>query len=139
MKKSVFGLLMLFVLSSCRTSEMPVDPTDVQLGQTFVVPYSRTVTIDREQIKISFTELNDDSRCPKGAVCVWGGSATIALRLSQGSEEDARLSIGTGQTNINAIAYKNYTIRLIELNPYPGEEGASVPISYKATLLVTKN
>ncbi|MFC1893152.1 hypothetical protein ACFLYR_03840 [Chloroflexota bacterium] len=49
------------------------------LGQEFDLHIGQTVFIEEEQIKFKFVEVITDSRCAKGATCIWQGEVTCTV------------------------------------------------------------
>jgi len=68
-------------------------------------------------IKIAFSRLIEDSRCPKNAVCIWAGRVSAEFILD--GEKLVQLSLGdlryiTLVPKVNSITYKSYTIELLD-------------------------
>ena len=79
----------------------------------------------------------EDTRCPEGAVCITGGAAKIALKLSNGQKsQDSEMCIGTDCSYLdrhsNAVPIDTVTFNLDnniyslifeEATPYPKADG----------------
>ncbi len=74
----------------------------------------------------SFIELVnvDDSRCPSDVTCIWAGNAAVTLRLLQNSTStDFILHSNPGEnTGVNQMTVNEFTIELIDVNPFPTSE-----------------
>ena len=57
------------------------DVTVPDLSKNILIAYEQTVYIESEGISVTFREFSD-SRCPKGAVCVWEGEGIVELIIS---------------------------------------------------------
>ena len=57
----------------------------------------------------------NDSRCPKGATCVWQGNLTAVLQL--GSQ--FTVSLEQGKTKDTTYLNNSYSITLVDAGPYP--------------------
>lgn len=66
---------------------------------------------------IKLVEMND-SRCQKGTVCVWAGTAAMRILIGTSIENAEEKSIETnGKDSI--VEYENYTIKVNKVDPYP--------------------
>ena len=66
--------LVAFALTSQQTGA-----PEPALGRPFDVKAAEVATI--QGLHITFEGVSDDSRCPRGAQCVWAGDATVAVTL----------------------------------------------------------
>jgi hypothetical protein len=86
-------------------------------------------------LKITFTKVPADSRCPIDAVCVWAGDGEVALKAQQ-LGRDAALSLHTMLDPRSAV-FNGFRIELVHLTPV---RRASEPVAakdYVAQLVVT--
>ncbi len=111
-------------------STSPVDP---KLGEQFDLKLGQQATVQDEGLTIKFKTVDNDSRCPEGAECVWPGNAKVTIVVSQ---TDITLNTNSGPKQ---ATYSNYTLRLITLSPYPKLNQKINPQDYIAKLIVTKN
>ena len=79
--------------------------------------------------------MTDDSRCPADAICVLGGSATVAIAVASGlSNQSYELRTG----DMQPVVHDGLTIALVQLMPYPFSTRTIAPDEYRATLKVTR-
>ncbi len=147
--KSVLAAPLAAILAlSLACSDESVDPvgqgslsdiTVPDLSENIRLAYEQTVFIESEGISITFREFAE-SRCPRGAVCVWEGEGIVELLIenSGGDIESALLVIRPGRdperfTWLKAYAM-DYRITLLELEPYPEIGYPSSPEEYTALL-----
>ena len=108
----------------------------IKVGETKNVPQNTNLAT------LTFQEYTD-SRCPANVQCVWEGAAQGKFKLkTDQSEQIIELCLGgcnvisknTNQEfNVNGVIY---TVKLIELTPYPGTGNANEKA--EATILVQK-
>jgi hypothetical protein len=69
--------------------------------------------------RVGFEGVTTDSRCPKGAQCVWAGEATVRIRLQRGTEARLTFELSTPPDPRQAISTQGHHLRLLQLDPYP--------------------
>ena len=69
-------LLMLINLVGCQSR------IEASIGNEFSLAIGQTAELKGEQITIQFEGIRDDSRCPKGATCIWQGRVSSILQIS---------------------------------------------------------
>jgi hypothetical protein len=118
----------LILLCACQTN--------TTLPSSLTMKWHETRTFEEANLEVRF-ETVKDSRCPINAVCVWEGDgvATFNLKdLSTGTIQTLELhtnqSIGSDSVKLTGI-----TVRMFELNPFPGAVDASkLPEAYTVLL-----
>lgn len=110
----------------------------VQLNEEFVLAIGQIATIARENLVIEFKEVTEDSRCPKGATCVWSGEATCEVEIKRAGSSSRLALTEPGLSNgYTRQRYREYEFTF-RINPYP-EVGKTIPAnSYRLHLIVTK-
>lgn len=74
---------------------------------------------------VHFTEVTQDSRCPKDVNCVWEGEAVAELVLGKMGTDTLALTYRPGREQAAVGRASGYNFRLLEVNPYP-EKGKSI-------------
>jgi hypothetical protein len=79
-------------------------------------------TFDNDQVRVCFVALVEDSRCPANANCVWQGVARARFTIEAKGEQR---TFDLSTLDLSAEYRKErvelgYTIRLINIYPYPG-------------------
>ena len=112
--------------------------SEIKLG------YKENVQLDPDQkARLVFYEVENDSRCPKGAQCIWEGEAVILLQFVT-DDKTIDLKFSTLKSNAKASAPNKidtlgYSVTLKDLSPYP-ESGKSIDKQdYKATFFIKCN
>lgn len=131
--KSFFTLIICFYFSYAFSAKNNEDKIKLKRAQWYEVD---------NELKFRVNKVLDDSRCPKGARCVWAGRVSIEIEFKN-KEKGDKLAFGPthgiGDT-INLLSFpisqkdrkKNFLegfiwkkrkILLIRVLPYPGEGG----------------
>lgn len=124
-------ILLILVSMACSSDEFE----SPGLGDDLMVAFGERVLIPAESLIITFTELNEDSRCPSDVICGWEGQATITVTIARGSSDAEPRTL---REHGEAASFFHYSIALVELSPYPTTSHQSTPDEYVATLVVTK-
>lgn len=133
MLKSIFLLSFSLLLIRCSDSSTNYD--EVELGKEFEIKVGDSAILNQQGIIIKFKSVNDDSRCPAGAVCFWEGNATITLELKNSIGDTISANLNTTLEPKEA-EFSDLTILLKSLTPYPILDSVINPSDYTATLLV---
>ncbi len=146
---------LLLIAAGCKTTEpLSNDPggttgpmTDMgfaELREPFTLEQGASTVVDGMVVR--FDAITEDSRCPDdpGTSCVWEGRATISLSLiADDTMSNVQLSIpgfvsaDSEPQEIQSAEAAGYTLTLLQLDPYPGHEGADAGMAPVATLKVT--
>ena len=147
MKIFLFSFLFLFSVNSLEkcNHEKPKedDQTYSTLGERIDLPLNDSVSIKSENLKITFANMAD-SRCPTGVNCIQAGKAKVTLNLAK-DEKEAEIGLeakglceaddgscgSTGSAN-------GYTVKLINVYPYPSEPKNGDEQKSYARIVVTK-
>jgi hypothetical protein len=100
-------------------------PTELAPGQTAQVG----------PLRVTFTGVRDDSRCPVDVVCVWEGDAVAKVELSQptGAVETHELHTSSPR----ATTYGGYRVELVRLDPAPRSTQPIPPERYRLVVRVS--
>lgn len=137
----MFAALVL-ALAGCQSHAVQADPIEAGLDQEFVLHGGQEVTIRSVDLRLRFTDVLEDSRCPTEVECVWTGQARIAVDAVQGHGVPTPVEFNTnpapGQGKLsNEIG--DYSVELKSFDPYPKTPDDSPALAdYSATLLVRK-
>jgi hypothetical protein len=112
----LMSLLALTALSGCRGGTNTVRAS---LGNEFSLAVGQAVELEGEQLTVQFEGVRDDSRCPKGATCIWQGRVTAVIRISSKGQSTELALTGPGLSDERGQAdYGQYEITS-RVEPYP--------------------
>jgi hypothetical protein len=122
-------------IAGCGPLRNPVDlnvalgtPFDMKIGTTALVPGG---------LRVRFDAVASDSRCPINATCVHAGEAVVVMTFSERSRARVQQELRTNPTG-SQVTHADYTISLMELQPYPFAGHPTPPSDYVATVTVTR-
>jgi hypothetical protein len=142
-KPWVVIVALVLTLAGCQSHAAQADPIEAGLNQEFVLHGGQEVTISGADLRLRFTDVLEDSRCPTEVECVWTGQARITVDAAQGQVAPTPKEFNTnpapGQGKLtNEVG--DYTVELKSLDPYPKTPDDSPAFTdYSATLLVRKS
>jgi hypothetical protein len=136
-------LVLAIVLVGCQASrEAEADPMAYTLDRQFTVNGGQEAAITGENLRLRFTEVLEDSRCPTDVECFWTGQARIAVLVHPAGSPPVTVDFNTNPApgqNAQTVQVGGYTIELKSLDPYPTTPDGGIAFDdYKATLLVRK-
>ena len=107
-------------------------------GQEFSLAVSQTAVISGENLRITFEEVLEDSRCPRGVTCIWEGRVRCLVRLTNGGTSETVELIEPGLSDqYNQLAHGDYRIAF-HVVPYP-EAGKEIATGeYRLLLTISK-
>jgi hypothetical protein len=122
---------------------MPAEATVPDLSENIAIAYEQRVFVESEGISVKFMDFSE-SRCPKGAACVWEGEGIVDLTIenAEGDVAEALPVIRPGRDPDRFTWLKSYAlgyrITLLSLEPYPDISHPSEPEDYTALLVIEK-
>ncbi len=133
---------LVLALAGCRSHAAQADPIEAGLDQEFVLHGAQEVTIRGADLRLRFTDVLEDSRCPAEVECFWTGQARIAVVAQQGQGAPSTLEFNTNPAagqNKQTVQVGDYMVELKSLDPYPKTPDDSPALTdYSATLLVRR-
>lgn len=125
-------LLLGLAMTAAGCNESPSEP-DRPVDVTLTLAPGQTQVVAGTSLAIRFVGVTGDSRCPADAICILGGSATVAFEVSLGAPAQ-RVELQTGDTR--PATYDRFTLSLVEVSPYPFSARPVAPEEYRATLRI---
>jgi hypothetical protein len=135
MKSFLFLLsfvLLITLLSGC------TNVAKASLNSQFTLAPGQTVRIQSESMDIKFIGVTGDSRCPRGAECIWAGQVSCAVEITKNKIiNQVTLTDSAGSGAATGQDFQNYQI-LFSITPYP-EIGKTISKNdYRLTLTVSQ-
>ncbi|WP_267309561.1 hypothetical protein [Mycobacterium barrassiae] len=138
----VFAAL-VFALAGCQSHPAQADPIEAGLDQEFVLHGGQAATVRGTDLRLRFTDVLEDSRCPTQVECFWTGQARIAVVAEQAQGPSTTVEFNTNPApgqNKQTVQVGDYIVELKSLDPYPQTpDDAPALTAYNATLLVRKS
>ncbi len=106
----------------------------VFLGSEFNLSFGEEKAVFNEDLKIRFSEVKEDSRCPIDVICGWEGRLVVTLEVNS---QDLELSIG-GQSTPSKVINGNMITLVEVVAPVPISRREPRDAHYVITLLVEK-
>ena len=95
-------------------------------------------TITKDNLKIKFVSVVEDSRCPIDANCIWTGNAKIQFKLKKKNGVWETFELNT-DVEKREIRFSGYAIKIVGLTPTPKANVRINRNGYVATFSITKN
>lgn len=143
LQKYFLPLLLSIVVLSC--DDLQVSAIEAKPGEEIQVRLKEgsDILLAPDNIVVKFTSMMNDSRCPKEAVCFWGGLAEIRVDVAKPEQQPTLLILwipGLISTPYrrNRMEVSGYYITLLQLDPYPLLDDRGQPVVYEALLAIEK-
>ncbi|MCF0073381.1 hypothetical protein LZD49_23080 [Dyadobacter sp. CY261] len=140
MKKYVFVLFVALALA-CKSTGVDKKEEGIRYMQSVILN-------DVPKATLTFFEI-EDSRCPEGVQCIWGGRAAVDLLFSGvttegGIKEHVKMCLGTCDASVGSdtlekkFAGENYRLILTAVNPSPHIDSVRKKENYSILLKIEK-
>lgn len=90
----------------------------------------------RGEITIKFLSVEEDSRCPEGAACVWAGNAKVRVKVGY-KKGDSKIFVMNTNMGPKGDQFGGWAIDLTSLTPAK-RAGSKSRLPYTATFTVTR-
>lgn len=131
-----FATILLSVFSFLWPWQTTEPVKQASLDEAFTVKVGQKVEIKDANLQITFTAVEDDSRCPAGVTCVWAGNAKLNIEVKRSKKKYISTSLNT-TLNPKDVDYKGYKIKLVGITPNRKADAPLDPAEYEATIIVT--
>ena len=135
-------VLLTLSLTGCLSREADADPVTFTLGQEFTLGGGQEAVFDGGDLRVRFSELLEDSRCPTEVECFWTGQARIAVVVQAVGRPAATAYFNTNPAqgeNEQSVRAGDVTVDLRSLEPYPRTPDDPIAFEdYRVTLLVQR-
>ncbi|OBF39638.1 hypothetical protein A5724_08150 [Mycobacterium sp. ACS1612] len=134
------AVLLGVALTGCHVEPARASTPEFDLDQPFQVSGGQEARNPAEKLRLTFTDLLEDSRCPTEVECFWTGQARIAISVQPEGGSATRVEFNTnpapGQT-VKEATVGRHRIELVALDPYPQTPDERIEFEdYPATLVV---
>ncbi|MHB8086021.1 MAG: hypothetical protein ACYDHZ_09355 [Dehalococcoidia bacterium] len=112
----LIALFTLTILSGCQSNQAMVKAS---LNNEFSLAIGQSAGIQEERLTVKFDSIQEDSRCPRGATCIWQGRVSCVLQVSDGNDSTEIVLTEPGlSSQFGEGTYKNYVFTS-HVQPYP--------------------
>ena len=112
----------------------------VNLDSQFGLKLGQVALITSENIKIKFLKVEEDSRCPSEVQCIWPGQVKIIVNVLKNERDlgEFNLISRMGEEDLAVKRFDGYSIKLIEVVPYPKKTQRLEISDYLVTLVISQ-
>ena len=128
------ALILVAIVPGCAREE---SKTKVKLNQPFEMTIGQTVVATGQDLEIKFEDITEDSRCPKGVVCIWAGQVSVLVEMTAKDGQETLTLTEPGPSGLNISTYRQYRISY-QISPYPEAGRAISKGDYKLQLTIKK-
>ena len=108
------------------------------LGSEFTLSVGQSARIASESMDIKFTDVTEDSRCPKNVQCIWAGQVGCAIEITkENTKNPITLTDSAGTGSSAGYIFQDYKI-VFAVSPYPEAGKPIAKGDYRLKLTVTK-
>ena len=118
------------VISSARCAPLQTAAI-VEPGTSFTLAPGQAAAVNGTDVRLTFRQVREDSRCPVDVTCVWEGDAKIDVVISREGVADSTKLLSIRPPN-NAAQAGSLRIRFVGLTPVPRQADGTVKRNYLA-------
>lgn len=139
--KNIFFAFAAFalLLSACKKDKDPLLTDQFEAGDTVTIAFKKTAKLIPDGLKITFTGITEDSRCPTDAMCIWEGRAVAGFQ----AEKKGTIRVFSLTNNEKpetepkqTINVFGRTVKLLGVTPYPVLGSSIDSTEYKVIIVV---
>jgi hypothetical protein len=112
------------------------------LAEEFTLGGGQEAVLVAENLRVRFTDVLEDSRCPREVECFWTGQARIAVEIESAENPPTTVDFNTNPApgqNVQTVRVDGYTMSLTSLEPLPRRPDDPIVFEdYQAGLIVRR-
>lgn len=109
-----------------------------ELETTFSLRVGESVDLEDIDLRMGFSEVVHDSRCPRMVMCIWEGDAEVGLWAESPGFAIEEFNLNTHPDGVQQVEIFGYLVTIVGLDPYPVTPGDIPPDKYVVSLVVEK-
>ena len=138
MSRYVFYLLFALLLALSIGCTSVGEKAKTPFSQEFSLRIGQSEQIGDAELEIKFEKVTEDSRCPKGATCIWAGQVSCEVLIKDKKYSSYLTLTEPGLTNFpNQTIYKSYRL-VYHVQPYPELSKKISAEEYRLVLIIEK-
>ncbi len=141
MKIQHFAILIacILVLGSCKKKTQPAYSV-VKKDQVFDLKMSQSAVVEGEDLRLTFTGVPEESRCPQGVDCFQEGQVRVTLiAVNAGNSQTIEFTRKASEKGTVTRSFGKFKIQLNEVSPYPKNGVKTNLEDYSLKLAVRKS
>jgi len=112
----IVALFVAVIIAGCWSGDGAVKAS---LNEEFSLSIGQSAAVQEEQLALTFEGIQEDSRCPRGATCIWQGRVSSILQVSDGRDSTKLVLTEPGLSDeYGKVIYKQYEFTS-HVKPYP--------------------
>ena len=132
------GVLAAFIYQGCETN-LKLKST-LPLNDTIEIANFETLYNYENKLILRMDSVLNDSRCPSNVECVWEGNAEVRFLFTVDSiQTDFTLNTNGGMQFNSDTVISGYSIKLLDLSPYPEDPGEILQVEYYSKITIQAN
>jgi len=107
----------------------------------FQLGINQTISFDTDNVRLTFVQVTEDSRCPVRVRCTWEGQVTVVVQVMTEDRKRENISLTHRAGTHEDLATKtigNYILKLLQVDPYPKQGDKIKNSDYRITLFISK-
>jgi hypothetical protein len=108
------------------------------LDEEFTLSIGQQVIVRGENLRLTFTSVSEDSRCPASVNCIQEGQVVCNILITQADSSTSATLIQSGLTDKYAIETVSGYILSFNLTPYPQDEQPIPSGLYRLHMVISK-
>jgi tetratricopeptide (TPR) repeat protein len=118
---------------------LPSPPVTIRLDAPFALKLNQQGVLAADGLTVEFSEILEDSRCPRQVDCVWSGQGRLVIYVWLTGQEPTAFELNTlSSLHQSVISYEAYQVELLSLDPYPETPELKITLEdYQATFVVS--
>ena len=138
MSRYVFYLLFALLLALSIGCASVGEKAKTPFSQEFSLRIGQSEQIGDAELEIKFEKVTEDSRCPKGATCIWAGQVSCEVLITDKKYSSYLTLTEPGLPNFpNQTIYKSYRL-VYHVQPYPELSKKISAEEYRLVLIIEK-
>jgi hypothetical protein len=134
------GLLLNSTAKSNGNIINDINTVNAGLNVPFTLKIDQTADIKSENLKVTFLNVNEDSRCPSDVQCVWEGQAKVQINVLKNNQDIGTFNLTkrAGHDELSVLNVDGHSITLEKVDPYPVSTKKTGTADYSIVLKIKK-
>jgi hypothetical protein len=138
LSKHIFYILVALSLVLSLSCAVIDEKVKVAFGQEFSLQIGQSAQVGQGELEIKFVKVTEDSRCPRGATCIWAGQVSCEVLITGKGYSSPLIITEPGlRDSPNKMIFKNYRLNY-HVQPYPEVNKKIAIEEYRLTLTIEK-